>query len=165
MSTSGVVLATDLIHRLTISSVASPNLYYVDFPEIVGPPEVAFVDLLDWLEVWLITFVTDLRCLFCPSWELCELIRSSSFLAESSESKSICCNRLGRCTAFDRACLFVLCFMPTIRELSWLCFVVYISALLHCMLLLLYLLELLGGVLYLFADSLTICSILSFALL
>ena len=58
MSTSGVVLAMDLIHLLTITSVLLPNvLLLLDLRVMVGLPDVvAFVDSVDLFEPWLFSF-------------------------------------------------------------------------------------------------------------
>ena len=132
MSTSGSVLVIDLIHLLTITSVLLPaDLLLFDFLVIVGLPDVvAFVDSVDFFELWLFSFDEDFRCRFWPSWELCELIRSSSCLATSSGSKSTLTYKTGlsRCTSLDRACRFVLFLMPTMIDDSKCCFVDWISA-------------------------------------
>lgn len=52
-----------------MTSVALPDtLLRLDFPEIVGPPDVvAFVDSVDFFEPLLFSFDEDFRCRFCPS--------------------------------------------------------------------------------------------------
>ena len=69
ISTSGIVLAIDLIHLLTITSVLLPiDLLLLDFLEMVGLPDVvAFVDSVDFFEPWLFSFDEDFRCRFWPS--------------------------------------------------------------------------------------------------